>query len=382
MAIGLGVLTVLLAGFAGEIVLRSTRKNLPFPGFVFTEDLITKESQRPQSPPPEITRWATPRLTTDPPLWFPGPTLRTKQGKYRSFKPGVGYYAHPGSMGISRLSTPEGEKIYEVLYMFDKYGRRRLGGSTDTKKSPALFLGCSFTLGEGVEGHESFPAQFGIHAPQFQPYTMAFHAWGPANLLMLAREPEFAADLRQLKNAATGVIVYTYIDHHLNRVIGASDIANDSWWYGALPAFQRENGRLKTEGSFREIHPLRSFFMTIYTNVLRRSYFLSEIFPALPFIRPQHFDLVADIIEDLGREARLKSGIPRFVVLFYPQSATAARLIPRLHARGIETIDWSTIMLTRYAQPTHIPYDGHPTKEAHAVIGRELARELTRAQEP
>ncbi len=382
-AFGAGLLSLLLLGVVAEIGLRFTLKAPPFPGLLFSSELKAEMSSGPQNSP-ELIRWSSPRLTGTqvqaPPRGSKLTQLIASGSGFWSFKVGINPYPKPGSAGRARLELTNGELIYDVAYEFDERGRRYTG-PVETSKIPALFLGCSFTLGEGVNGSETFAAQFGKHAPKFQPYIMAFHGWGPNNLLSVTQARDYTSDIKASQNSTEGIAIYTYIDDHLNRVIGASNLTETFHWSGLLPAYHLEDGKPKTEGSLKDVHPWQMQLMSFYRHSFLRSYLFTSFFPELPILRPSHFDLMAAILEELKQEVRQQSGISRFIVLFYPSHGWLAPwLIPRLHARGIETIDWSKTDLDQYVNPSRIPYDGHPSKEAHAIIGQELARELMRPQ--
>ena len=310
-------------------------------------------------------------------VWFPGPTKLISQGHYTDYNNRIGFYPRPSASGSVRREDLSGRLIYDVEYRFDSHSRRETHSGVKNLR-PALFLGCSCTLGEGVNADQNFAAVFGRHQSVYRPLVQAFHAWGPGNLLNLTQEPNFASDLSSdPKISKDGIAIYTYIDHHLNRTIGTSDLALGPRWYDSAFAFSTEDNKtLLNEGPMSRAWPKQVWFYRKYEHLLKASLLAGMTLPELPVIQGQHFDLLALVIDELGQKVRTRTGLGRFVVVVFPGSTTARWITPRLKARGIEVFDYSKLNLSDYADPAFIRLDGHPSKESHEVLGQLLAHDL------
>ena len=66
--------------------------------------------------------------------------------------------------------------------------------------------------------------------------------------------PSFQHFAREMR---MGVVVYSYIDHHLQRLVGAHAVV--SLWNASLPSLAVENGRIVHFGTLWEMSPLLAF---------------------------------------------------------------------------------------------------------------------------
>ncbi len=118
------------------------------------------------------------------------------------------------------------DTVYSVFYSADKFGRRisddmpeRISDTNSTGKKHAIFLGCSFTFGEGLPNSSTFPFLFGQLHPDFKSYNMGFRGYGPHQSCLF-----FDEGINTINNYSipedSGICVYTFIPDHLNRVWG------------------------------------------------------------------------------------------------------------------------------------------------------------------
>lgn len=291
--------------------------------------------------------------------------------------PIVGY--RPNPFADSRVTLFDDLKvpIYSVRYSFDGLGRRNIG-PVNPNRAAALFLGCSVTLGEGIEGDQTFAAEFGRIQHRYQPYVYAFHGWGPANLLSLVRTPDFGKDIATEKGKS-GLVVFTYIDHHIARTVGSTSLVQKNRdWLQSMPNYELTPTGLTRNENFGTARSELVEFYYWYQRLRNASRLAGAILTPLPAISAHDFDTVAAVLEELKREIFRKTGILRFRVLIFPGSSTARWIVPRLKARQISVLDYSNLSLRDYVREPQIRSDGHPTSESHTIVGKLLVQDLAR----
>lgn len=275
-------------------------------------------------------------------------------------------YAPLPSRSVRVRYVAEGDTIYDIRYEFDPSGLRFTpvpdGAEPDRF---ALFFGGSFCFGEGVNGEETTPAVFTRHAPAYRPYNFGYSGYGPQQTLVRLREGEWD----DLVTERTGVAVYLFWDSHIDRAIGSYEVARGFGRH--IPYFVERDGVL-VRGSFEDAHPL----LDRWYDILDGSRFLRRLeigWP--PFRLPSHYDRTARILA-AARDAftERRPGCP-FLVVIYPGSKEAGRLVPRLEARGVRVLDYSDL-LPLHESPYFIPVDYHPSAAAHEAVGLRLAEDL------
>ncbi len=282
--------------------------------------------------------------------------------------PLLGYRPIAGMAMDARKDRP-GEVAYACRYTIDTANRRVTPVSATAGRDRfALFFGGSFTFGEGVEDNETLPAQFGRHATGYRPYNYGYVGYGPQNLYMHLQRPELAEEITE----SSGVAVFTYIDDHMKRAVGA--MRTTTGWGRRLPYLQLEPDGLRFHGTFEQGRP-----------GLQRFYELLSWSPALRYLRvdtprcdaPKDYDLVTAIFR--ASHARLQVLFPdaELYVLMYPHMQSAAALIPRLEAAGVRVLDYTRAFDDPAVQslPLFLA-DGHPAPAAYRVLGARLAQDL------
>lgn len=91
---------------------------------------------------------------------------------------GYGVKNTPFSMNATKSWISSGEEIYDVTYSFAD-GRRVTPDSDPTSQQYSLFLGGSFTFGEGINDTETLPYYYNQHYSQKRKIrNYGFHGYG------------------------------------------------------------------------------------------------------------------------------------------------------------------------------------------------------------
>jgi hypothetical protein len=141
----------------------------------------------------------------------------------------IGHRIRPNCKNERYTKMKGNDTIYDVSYSSDKYGRRASDRSflydmqivKDRDKKHAVFLGCSFTFGEGLIYNSTFPFLFENIHPDYNSYNYGVNGYGPHQICFL-----FNDGINIINNEAvqedSGFCLYSYIDDHLNRVYGSN----------------------------------------------------------------------------------------------------------------------------------------------------------------
>jgi hypothetical protein len=286
---------------------------------------------------------------------------------------------NPGFVGRSILKKSSGELIYDVEYSIDRFRRR----STQCPASPArnrhaIFLGCSYTFGEGTNDGETIPSRFCEDSSSYRSYNMGFHGTGPHDLLsgMLDPKEDYWAGIGETK----GFALYSFMFDHLKRAVGSMRYVST---YGRNRAYFPETaeGPLRQRGTFETGRPL----LTAAYKILGLSNLLDLFNVDLPtaYGEPEwrfFTRLVA------GMKDRYLTRFPegKFIVLLLPSTGNinpgrlTEKLAPYLEEAGIPYLDYTRYDLDRaLGKSAHFPGDGHLTADANGFLARQVFTDLS-----
>jgi hypothetical protein len=268
----------------------------------------------------------------------------------------------PNVAARSRKFTDHGI-IYDVTYSFDANGHRKTLGNVDPSADSVVFMGCSFTLGEGVQDSEALPQQFSDQTGRkYNVSNFGVSSFGiqqPLRALEVGR-------LDPVLSAGKRYIVYTGIPDHAYRVVTGAR-------RGPVYALQGDGG-VKYLGSgeagwevFAVAMANRSLFL--------RNFVVMPLFDTNP---SYNVPLYTALVRQAGRIAREKYGA-KFTVIFWddPGSSVSAEVIAAFDKAGIAYIRVSTI-LPGFLQDDSLyrlsSYDAHPNALADHLIAQYLTR--------
>lgn len=308
--------------------------------------------------------------------WVFGVLLRSQAGKEPAIvgpvhvttdDPVLGYKPYPDSTYWGTRVRGGTDTIYHVQYRTEAHSLRQTPVDTSgTAPNYALFFGCSMTFGEGVEDTETIPATFSRQVPAYHAYNFAFSGYGPhQTLARLQRQSP-----RSYVPEGQGVAVYTYINDHVNRVIGT--LTNFTYNGGNVPYYHHEGDSLRYGGLMRNARPLRSWLY----GKLMQSNILKFFKIGYPFrLSDEDYALTADVLAESARAYRRQFGNDNFYVLLYPTTTSVEPMKSLLTQRGVKVLDYSKLFPAtdpRYA----IRFDEHPTPLANQVLVARLAKDL------
>ena len=131
---------------------------------------------------------------------------------------------------------------FDVTYHIDKYGHRKTGGDPSNPK--VVFLGGSYTFGNGVEDNETFASILQKRNPKHCMINTGANAWGTDQALIKLKE-----QFQQHEDIE--LVVYNFIGAHVQRNYLRKPWLKKLWKLGKRqkPYFKiDENGKLNFAG--------------------------------------------------------------------------------------------------------------------------------------
>jgi hypothetical protein len=223
-----------------------------------------------------------------------------------------------------------------------------------------LFFGCSFTFGFNVNDSETLPSQVASLAPEYAPYNFGVSGYGPQSMYLQLDNDEIMSNVAQ----KDGLIVYTFINEHLERAIGSPCASRD------LPYVSMRDGRLSFNGTVASNHP--------HLVKIREKFFGTKLWPVLAktlfqYDEREALEIEAKLITESKRLAEQRFSSARFCLLIYPGQSKGTLLAPLLEGSGIRILDYSALHVN---DCSFWLTDGHPSPGNYAFVARALVRDL------
>ena len=275
----------------------------------------------------------------------------------------------PGAHHVRTMDAKTNALIDNVEYNVDPFGRRVTPRKENTGQKFIIFVGDSFTYGEGVKGDETLPAQFGAMSPAYMSYNYGFSGMGPFDVLARLETVDFAQEVAQ----SSGVVLYTFLDSHIDRTMGRMSIAG---WQSPRAYYEVTETGLTRKGTFRTGRPVT----TLAYRVLARSALLRALrIDIPPRITSTDIGATARVIVEMDAVVRRRLPDSRFCVLFYPGwSNYASRIIPALTAKDICHVDFGQLFRGDSDPVYYLREDDkHPTPAAYQRVAASLSAALT-----
>jgi hypothetical protein len=263
-------------------------------------------------------------------------------------------------------STFDGKPIFDIPYKIDTSSRRESSLPQGISKNFLVFLGCSFVFGTGVQDHETLPSVVQDEINNVRVYNYGVAASGPVDVLKRL-ENISSEELGEKK----GLFIYVFPSFHLHRLYDSPEFIAYSG--GRKVIYDGEENGFKPLGRYDLVHPVKIW---IY-----RKIFYSSIYrllrPSLSKALPDPGEL-GPVLKAMKKEANKRSG--QFVVLIWPGTDMGSGLKDVLDKESINYLDYSKLDLQQLTNgKATIPIDGHPSPEAHRVLGQKLAQDLPKS---
>ena len=247
-----------------------------------------------------------------------------------------GYSHIPSSTGIHKTAD------YDVTYSIGPHQERVIPGQGDGDGT-VLFLGGSYTFGQGVADDAAYPAVLDRrYWSRWRVVNRAVLAWGTTHA-MLVLEDTFASV------SPPSAVIYGMIPHHITRNGDRRSWLQGLALYGfSSPHFTLVNGK------------------PVYRGVVG----VEDGVADGPAVREEELALTEALLGAMHTMCEEKN-VPFLVILLPCMSASAGwppRLIRFIDEQKIPSLDLSEMHLDRFAG------DEHPNARDHARIAEQIAR--------
>ena len=252
--------------------------------------------------------------------------------------------------------------VYEATYGFDKWGFRQSKNTTEKKSATTLFLGCSYTFGEGLNDHETFASQYAQLNKNREVINYGTPGYGPNDILyeIQTNSPRALAKLPNVKT-----VIYTALADHIERTTCSFRYCLQYIDFSPgrvnSPMYRiNKDNHIVYKGSFIDHFPWSESWLKHLSKsaLLRASNLLS--WP----ITPNDILLTVLVLKEIKKELIQRWKIEQFIVAFYPEewSAEVAYNFSKvLEQEGIVVLDFSQINAKSENYDLDFNLDRHPS---------------------
>ena len=292
-----------------------------------------------------------------------GPYVFDHRIGYSALGPRVGYPALGPRAGHSALMLRAGRSALGPAACHSQPG---------PKNPEAVFLGCSFTFGEGVNDSETLPYKAGVYA-NIPTLDMGSPGYGIHQVYKLFLDKYASTDNRNR------VFVYTMIADHVLRASGLYD-------FSAGPAFKLIGDSLEYAGQVPNVSYKAAWYASFfgcYSFIKDGIIHMQEAYRAKR-VPADAYQKAYWMIRHMDRDAKATGG--HFLLLYWdflssdgdPNRYYRGLLeseLEQLRKDGVKIVRISDI-LDSQDQRYYIPLDGHPNAMAYDTVARYLAERV------
>ncbi len=265
------------------------------------------------------------------------------------------------------------EVLYDVVYTLNAHGNRITPAHAQATKA-VVFIGCSFTFGDGLQDNQTFPWRVSEKlGAQYQVFNLGISAHGTHHALSRLQE-----HMPHLAVYEQVYVFYTAIDDHTRR-----------FKFG--PRYEIQNNLAVRQGDYG---PITYFWNnTSWEPWLKKSYLFNKIKePLMDYLAPlsdkdQRLALMQALIATMQNDVLQKSPSRHFTVLAWPPHTfkTLAHLPKNIHVLNVE--NW----LPHFSQEEFTPdskyilrpgVDTHPTAYANELVSNALVNIIQERMAP
>ncbi len=267
-------------------------------------------------------------------------------------------FSHVSNMNVRSIAVGKKRLIWDVVYRFDKYGRRITAVEPQAPVRQAIiFSGCSFTFGTGLPEGETIPDLIAKALPQVRVYNTAIGASGTNQTLTLLKMKTF----EEMFPEQESLFVYVYLKDHVMR---SNAIYPAVGWMKKTPHFEWEGKKLVSHGMIEDQKKWRTlFYEKVGELFYRGSYF--------PELSDEHYEYSCDLVAEARRHHEGRGPGHRFVVIEHPL-AVDDRFAECLQKRKIPLLRYSHSL----SEDDIIRGEAHPSASFNRVWAQKLLPDL------
>lgn len=296
--------------------------------------------------------------------------LPRETGSYKSTwntdDPLLGFGPKPQKSSSDSQGWQGDKLLYDVIYTTNDKGWRITPEHPDARNA-VVFLGCSFTVGQGVPDEASYPYEVGkLLGSDYQVFNFGFRGYGSHQALALLQSGMLDDIFRKYQKV---YVFFLAIAHHDMRAAGLTS------WDTQGPRYVLRDGKVTREGNFHN-WPGREGLVGRSMDALNTSYIYREL-----IARPRARHLHHAILHEAQQYIRSHYPASDYTVLVYPD---AQKHVPALQGVGItQVVDTTPFFPLPLKDPSYIiEGEGHPSAEAYRVLAEGIAKRILNQNTP
>lgn len=278
----------------------------------------------------------------------------------------------PGAVVNAERKTKSGIQIYRATYKFDSHSRRETTVNQNINYRNIVLLGCSYTLGTGLNNDETFSYFLSQLRKDNNVYNLGIYGAGANDVLDDLRSFARFKDISK----AGGVVIYTGITDHFERTFCTLNCYRPTYrdWVKKKSnyEFDSRTEKLVNLGSFTNSRPLKGL---IYNLMAAIPLFDKVNIP--PEMTGSQLELFVRMLAEMKSISKEKLN-SEFYFTFYPQQYEYwPRVQAELEKQQIKYLDLSKVDFAKTTGNRHvIMRDGHPSKLASRLYADVLNQKL------
>ena len=227
----------------------------------------------------------------------------------------------------------------------------------DNDKAPLLFLGCSYTWGGNLSNNQTMAAKVS-EASNRSAYNMGLPGWGFQQSLYMLKN-----SLLQRLNINPEYVIYTYIPHHLIRMVVPC-----SFFENSLVFYKEKNEELVLKSDLELLY--------WHSYISRFLYFKKNDYEAADNM-PKYTKLFLKHLLEVNKLIKEHSPSSTFVVFVYEDKGAIMSLRSELEKNGIKVIFLKELSKIDIRAKENINDDaGHPSAKVWEEVAPLLAKKL------
>ncbi len=270
------------------------------------------------------------------------------------------------------------QPLYSIYIQRDHLGRRQVKTQPKPNRKLALvFIGCSYTYGEGVEDQQTFVSLLSERFPKVNVYNLGVGGVGLNKIYddMQSKKVDFYFDLQETQL----ILVNTFLGDHLRRQTCDMSCYGRNKWMIHGPRFAiTSSGDLRKEGLLSDIYPANAILNFIFGFRVLEAYAIRD----KKVFQDSNLLLWQSLLNNIRTEYQKSFEVLDFYN-YFPNSSSflANQMIPRLERNGFKAIVGRRLTMIFPEHQVLIPADFHPTPISHQAMAEEIAWALAQDYE-
>ncbi|MFN8790677.1 MAG: hypothetical protein ACK5Y2_04395 [Bdellovibrionales bacterium] len=271
---------------------------------------------------------------------------------------------------LKQIST--GKSLFQGRYSTDALGRRLTLPQVDGAQA-LVVDGCSFTFGDVIQDHETLPSQLQKILPKTKVVNLGFPGRSPASSYYAANLDNWKI-VEDLKDKQT-VLVYVFIDFHIDRILANSSWMRDKLHYAQEPIYRLENDKLVFKGLSDEYYS--GLFGAVFKWYTRSQFYSTFRRELLHYDRAYKMKLTSELIQEYFKSAATALKTPKKFLVIHPWSWNYNQdLKELLSGTDVKILDYSAYDVQKLLNGHDRTLEGHPSPLLNELLAHLILADI------